>query len=491
MEYQAVTIYTDQGHASMDFFFDPRGVAVVGASDNQAKGGFHLFRNIAQSYRGPVYPVNPRLKSVMGVDCYPDVASIPHDLDLVVFFVPAPNLPDVIRQSATKGVRGIIVESAGFAEVGPQGRKLQEECPVLARERGIRLWGPNCMGLLDAHRRHVFSFMYTDAWKTLLKPGNVSMVVQSGMLSAGFLMMILERGLIDINKMCSIGNKCDVNETELLAHLVDDPLTGVIGMYVESIVEPRRFLDLVSGTDKPVVVVKGGRSPKGAQAAMSHTASLASDHAIVSSALRQAGAVEVTDVNELMDVLRGFSKTLECCTDTSGGTAVVTFSGGGGIVTTDLMHDMGLELARLSPETLGAMKAVYPPWMDPANPADIWPAIEHSGPREVYGTVLKAVMEDPGVDSVILHLFASMIDGAMFADLARAKEEMGKPVVAWIAGVGDRLKTLRRDLEELGIPTFDEMQRCVGVLAAIRRFHRRRRGGTGMLPGGSLRRAVP
>lgn len=469
--------YTNQyvrGPASMNFFFDPKGVAVIGATDNQAKGGFHLFRNIVQSYSGPVFPVNPRLSSILGVTCYPDVESIPTNFDLAVFFVPAPNLPGVIRQCAAKGVKGIIIESAGFAEVGPEGRRLQEESLDLARGYGIRLWGPNCMGLLDAHRRHVFSFMYTDAWKTLLTPGSVSMVVQSGMLSAGFLMMILERGLIDISKMCSIGNKCDVHETELLAYLIDDPLTDVIGMYVESIVDPRRFMELVKKTPKPVVVLKGGRSPKGARAAMSHTASLASDHAVVSSALRQAGAIEVTDVNELMDVLRGFAKRPASRIETHGGTAVVTFSGGGGIVTTDLLHDAGLSLAELSPATLDAMKRVYPPWMDPANPADIWPAIEHSGPKAVYETVLGAVIRDPSVDSVVLHLFTTMIDKTMFMDLARMKDELGKPVVAWLAGVGERLSTLRGDLESIGIPTYDEMHRCVEVLAALRRFSRKK-----------------
>ncbi|HOJ14997.1 MAG TPA: CoA-binding protein [Deltaproteobacteria bacterium] len=456
----------------MDCFFNPRGIAVIGASDNQHKGGYHLFRNIIQSYRGPVYPVNPRLGEIMGRECYPDVRSIPHDFDLAVFFVPAGNLPRVIEDCAAKGVRGIIIESAGFAEVGQEGRNLQETSVALARRHGIRLWGPNCMGLLDAHRGHVFSFMYTDAWKRLMRPGDVSMIVQSGMLSAGFLMMILERGLLDISKMCSIGNKCDIHETELLAHLVDDPTTAVIGMYVESIVEPRRFMELVAGTNKPVVVLKGGRSPKGARAAMSHTASLASNHAIVRAALRQANAVEVTDVNELMDVLRGFSKSGRCRFSDGTGAAVITFSGGGGIVTIDLLEEAGVPLAELGSQTLAALGEVYPPWMSPSNPADIWPAIEHSGPRKVYETALKAVMEDPAVDSLVMHLFTSMIDGSMFAELARLKEELGKPVVAWLAGVGDTFRTLRSELEDLGIPTFDEMQRCVSVLAAIRRHAR-------------------
>jgi len=207
---------------------------------------------------------------------------------------------------------------------------------------------------------------------------------------------------------------------------------------------------------------------------MSHTASMASDHAIMRSAFRQAGIIEVTDVNELMDVLRGFSKTPTCRVRENTGTAVITFSGGGGIVTSDLLHEAGLGLAELGKETLKALKTVYPPWMDPANPADIWPAIEYSGIRKVYETASESVMRDPAVDSVIVHIFTNMVESSMFANLARLRDELGKPVVAWLAGMGDALKAFRNGLEEVGIPTFDEMGRCVSVLAAILRHHRGR-----------------
>ena len=458
----------------MDFFFKPNGIAVIGASDNKSKGGFHLINNTLQSYKGQVYPVNPRYETLLGRQCYPDVSSIPADFDLAIYFIPAPSLPHTIEECAKKNVKGIIIESAGFAEVGPEGKKLQKECVDLAKSHGIRLWGPNCMGLLDAHNGHVFSFMYTDAWKTLMKPGDVSMTVQSGMLSAGFLMMILERGGLDISKMCSIGNKCDVNETELLEYFINDPTTNVIGHYAESIADPRKFFELALGTNKPIVLLKGGRSPGGAKAAMSHTASMASDHTILRSAMKQAGIIEVTDVTELMDFLRGFSKIKKCHAYEDAGTAVVTFSGGGGIVTSDLLYESGLDLAELSPETLTALKAVYPPWMDPGNPADIWPAIEHSGLQKVYTAISESIMHDDRVDSVIIHIFASMPEASMFENLGRLKDELGKPVVAWLAGIGDRLKTLRAGLEDLGIPVFDEMGRCVSFLAAAKQHFRKR-----------------
>jgi acetyltransferase len=196
---------------------------------------------------------------------------------------------------------------------------------------------------------------------------------------------------------------------------------------------------------------------------------MAADHTIVRSALRQAGIIEVLDLNELMDHLRGFSKIKGFTAIDKAGTAVVTFSGGGGIVTSDMLYESGLSLADLSRDTIAALKSVYPPWMEPANPADIWPAIEYSGIGKVYTTVSKAVMNDPGVDSVILHIFTSMIDSTIFKDLARLKDDLGKPVVAWLTGIGDQLKACRSILEDLGIPVFDEMGRAVSVLAALKR----------------------
>ncbi|MGC9324595.1 MAG: acetate--CoA ligase family protein [Desulfomonilia bacterium] len=456
----------------MDFFFNPDGIAVIGATGNPLKGGYHLLNNIISGYGGEIFPVNPKYQSIQGLKCYPDIASIPRSFDIAVYFIPAEFLPETITACSQKHVKGIIIESAGFSEVGDAGRRLQEEGLHLARNLGIRLWGPNCMGLIDARKRHVFSFMYTDAWKTLLKAGNVSMIVQSGMLSAGFLMMILDRGGLGINKLCSIGNKCDVNETELLEYLISDEQTEVIGLYVESIIDGRRFLELASSTTKPIILLKGGRSPEGARAALSHTASMAGNHTILRGSLRQAGVIEVFDVNEFMDFLRGFSKIRSFSHD--GGTAIITFSGAGGILTADTLHELGLRLARFSGNTLNAMKRVYPPWMDPSNPADIWPAIEANGINTVYDAVAEAIMRDPDVDSLIIHIFTSWMESPLFASLSTLKDELGKPVIAWLTGVGENLLSFRASLEEMGIPVFDEMSRGVHILSGLKHHFRRK-----------------
>ncbi len=458
----------------LDHFFYPHNIAVIGATDNHAKGGFHILRNARAGFKGKIFPVNPKYDEILGVQCWPDVDAIPENFDLAIYFIPAKFLPETIRACARKGAKGIIIESAGFSEVGEEGRRLQRESVDLARSLGIRLWGPNCMGLLDGHSRNVFSFMYSDLWETLMEPGPVSLIVQSGMLSAGFLMMILERGGMGVSKVCSIGNKCDVHETELLEYLINDNNTGVIGCYLESIVDGRKFLDLSRSTRKPVVVLKGGASDAGSKAAMSHTASLSGSAAVYEGAFRQAGIVPVFDVHELMDFVRGFSKVDSC--PECGGTAVVTFSGGAGIVTSDLLSNCGVAPAELSPETMDALKKVFPPWMAPAHPVDLWPAVELNGMDVVYPASVEALMRDDGVDSIIVETVgweASTPD--YLAAIAALKKKYRKPVALWMVGNSNIHDVFRKTAEDGGIPVFTEIRRCVDFIAGVKRHFRKKR----------------
>ena len=470
---QDVSIFINEKRDPMDFFFNPDGIAVVGASNNALRGGYYLLNNVLEGYKGRVYPVNPRYETIQGIKCYPDIASIPEDIELVIYFAPARSLPETIEQCSQKGVKGIIIESAGFSEVGEQGKVLQQRVSELAARYGIRLWGPNCMGLLDAHSRHVFSFMSWMEWKDFMRPGNVSLIVQSGMLSAGFLMMMLERGGMGISKVCSIGNKCDVNEIELLDYIVRDNNTDVIGLYLESMADGRKFMDIIRSTNKPVIVLKGGRSAFGAKAAISHTASMAGNNAIIESAFRQAGVIQVKDVSELMDFLRGFSKIRRM--KPGRGTAIVTFSGGGGIVTADFLHDFGLDLAELSQHTLARIKNVFPDWMDPSNPVDIWPAVEKNGAEKVYPEVIDALFQDPGVDSVILHVFASgKISQRYLEGLAMMQHRYEKPILIWLVGIGEKYAETRLAVENAGMAVFTEIGRAVSVLSGIKKHYQGR-----------------
>ena len=294
----------------IDFFLNPRGIAIVGATPNPLKGGNAIVKNILLGYRGGIFPVNPKYTEIEGLTCYPSVRAIPDHVDMAVVFVPAPLVPAAVEDCVGKGVRGVMIESGGFAEAGPEGERLQNVLGAIAARSGIRLWGPNCMGLVDVVHRHIFSFMDPRAQeREEFIPGVVSLIVQSGMLSAIFLMDIMSNATMGVSKVASLGNKVDVNECDLLEYFLDDPDTEVIGLYLESFSEGRRFLDLCRSSKKPIIVLKGGRSSRGAEAARSHTASLAGNQRIVAGALAQVGVTEAQDFKQMMDLCRSFALT--------------------------------------------------------------------------------------------------------------------------------------------------------------------------------------
>jgi len=450
---------------------------VVGASANPHKGGYALVANLKVRFPERLYPVNPSHEEVCGLRCYPGVEELPETADLAILFVPAPSVPSLIEACGKRGIRRIMIQSAGFSETGKEGRRLQEACLRVARAHNIRLWGPNCMGIVDGHSSMVASFMRPEIWKGRLRPGGVSLIVQSGMLSAGFLMQILSEGYFGLAKACSIGNRSDVNECDLLDFFRRDPDTQVVAMYLESLIDPPRFRKAVGRLDRPVVLLKGGLSAQGARAALSHTGSLAGDAAISEGFLRQLGVYRAHDFVQLMDLTRAvllWGRKLGPRSQTPPRIAVVTFSGAAGIVATDHMVRRGMELARLSPETLRLLKQVFPPWMEPQNPVDIWPAIERSGPRAAIGKSLEALVRDPEVDGIYLHLFVDRrIQGEDLSFLA----PMGsgpKPGAIWTIGDTGSFRAFRERMAELGIPTYLEVARGVEALALLGMGSRRK-----------------
>jgi acyl-CoA synthetase (NDP forming) len=453
----------------LDYFFNPKSVAIIGASSNTNKGGYSIIKNITSGFAGKIYPVNKNYTEILGLPCYPDVASIPGNIDLAIYFIPSKELPETVNECAKKGARGIIIESGGFNEAGEEGARIQKLALENAARAKIRLWGPNCMGFIDANKTHVFSFIHYAVWPDVLKGGNVGLIVQSGMLSAGFLLHALQEGVMGVSKACSIGNKCDIDENDILEYMIDDTETEVIACYLESLVDGRRFLKLAKKTDKPIIVLMGGRSAQGAKAAQSHTASLSGNYQIAKSAFKQAGIIEVFDPAELTDMARGFSKKMPC--HPGNGTAVLTFSGGAGTITTDLMDDCGLQLAKLSDKTLASIAEFFPVWNKPDHPLDLWIAIEQHGFEKVFRHSLNAVFNDPAVDSIIFHSYATPLIGKeFFEELLADVKKYEKPVVLWIEGRKDFAEHLRGIAENAGLPAFREMSRAVTVMKGIK-FH--------------------
>jgi acetyltransferase len=452
----------------MDFFFKPRGVALIGATDNRKKGGYAIFKNLLKGFKGGVYPVNPRYQEIEGLTCYPTVLQVPDPVDLAIVFVPAKFVPPIVEECAQRGIAGAMIQSAGFAESGEDGKQLQDKLVEIHKETGIRLWGPNCMGLVDGVNGQIFSFMIPTIWEDGLIPGDVSLIVQSGMLAAGFLIDMMTHGTMGISKACSIGNKVDVNECDVLEYLIGDPDTGTIGLYLESIPEGRRFTDLCRRSDKPIVVLKGGKSEKGAEAAMSHTASLAGNGAVVSGALAQVGVVEAYDFKQMMDLCRALAHYPNISRDKSGRVAILTMSGAAGIVSSDCIEREGLSVADLSAHTVDALKTIFPEWMPIANPIDLYPAAELHGRKKAFGEAFRAVCEDPEVDAILFHFFVfgkvSRDSVVQLAEMAKAK---GKLLFCWLMGKQNDARQFQFLTHQMGFPAFGELFRAVECMRAV------------------------
>ncbi|MBU2548974.1 MAG: CoA-binding protein [Proteobacteria bacterium] len=446
----------------MDKFINPESVAVIGVSADPHRLGYSVFSNLKDSFSGRFYPVNPKYDRVDGLPCWPDLASLPETPDLAIVIVPAAAAPAVLEECGRKGITRVQIQSAGFSEVGPAGRAIQDRCDEVAARYGLRIWGPNCMGMVNGQTGLVASFMRPDIWRDKLKPGNVSLIVQSGMLAAGFLMQVLSDGYFGLRVACSIGNRAGVTECDLLEYLVDDPLTEAVGLYLESVADVPRFREAVSRLGRPVVLLKGGTSAEGAKAARSHTASLAGNAELAEGFFRQLGLIRAHDFVEMMDLL----KALVLWRGRKGGRriAIITGSGAAGIVASDHLSRQGMTLADLSPATVEALKTVYPPWMGPENPLDLFPALGHSGPITVYQTVFKALLEDPGVDGIFMQTFvdARIVKHARkFMDIL---QNSSKPVVIWPMGDAAWFKPFRDEVEGLGLPAYPEISRCISAL---------------------------
>jgi acetyltransferase len=446
----------------MDRFLNPKSIAVIGASADPRKGGYALVSNLKEKIPEGLYPVNPGASEICGLRAFKSVDDLPENVDLAVIFIPATAVPEAMEACGKKGISRIMIQSAGFAETGPQGLALQEACLRVAEKHGMRIWGPNCMGVVNGSTGLVASFMRPDIWRGHLKPGNVSLIVQSGMLSAGFLVQVLKQGFFGLSKACSIGNRCDVNESDLLEYFAEDPQTEVIAMYLESIIDVSRFRNAVSCLRKPVVLLKGGVSEEGAQAARSHTGSLAGDGRLTEGFLRQVRIHRATDFFEMVDMARGLSLWQGRERGTRIG--IVTFSGASGIVAADHFAALGMSLALLSPDTLRALQTVFPNWMSPQNPVDVWPAIEQVG-QKAFEVSIKAILADPQVDALYLHLYMDreiLAQGVGFLESLRGST---KPAAIWLIGDPQSFRTVRDIVEPLGTPVFTELARGARVLA--------------------------
>jgi len=400
------------------------------------------------------------------------VEDIPHHVDLVIILVPAASVPSVLDACARKGIQRVIIESAGFAETGQSGLALQDQCVTVAKRAGMRIWGPNCMGIVDVRKNYFFTFMHPGVRKEGLMPGRISLIVQSGMMSAIFLAELSRRD-IGIAKACSIGNRADVDECDVLEYLLKDHDTDVIALYLESIPRGRLFAKIAQRSTKPIVVLNGGRSKAGAVAAKSHTYSLAGNSRLLAGVLEGSGVTLVDEIFQMMDlanaltVIRGVNPACR--------TAIVTLSGGAGILACDAIEKRGLTVAQLSDETKKTISEVFPAWMPVSNPVDLFPAVSSHGREVAFRRTISSVLNDPNVDVVLIHFVAGLDEGLRdLADLKKRADECGKVVLVWLMGLQEGCKRFREEARALGILVHEDVSRMADCLWAAAKFRESR-----------------
>jgi acyl-CoA synthetase (NDP forming)/GNAT superfamily N-acetyltransferase len=388
---------------SVRALLQPRSVVLVGASRRPGTLGAALVRNLRRSFQGRLHLVNPKPGAIDGLPCHPTVADIGEPVDLGIVVVPAPQVLDAVRECAHAGARGVVVISAGFAEVSSEGRAEQDHIRDVARRYGMRMVGPNCMGILSTDPAAPLDATFAP---TPALPGNVGLLSQSGAL--GVVILDHARALnIGVSSFFSVGNKADVSGNDLLAYWKDDPRTDVVALYLESFGNPRRFARLAPevARKKPVVAVKSGRSAAGTRAASSHSAALACLDVAVDALFEQAGVIRTQTLEDLFDVV-----TLLATQPVPGGprVAVITNAGGPGILLADACEAHGLRLPELAPETQDALRAFLPAAASPRNPVDLLA----SGSGEDYARAIELAGSDPGIDSVVAIYVPPMPEGA-------------------------------------------------------------------------------
>ncbi len=411
-------------------FFRPRGVAVVGASTDPTKLGYGLARNLVQSnYQGVVHFVNPKGGSLLGRPMYPTMAQVPDPVDLAIILIPARFIPQALHECGQRGLKAVIIGSGGFRETGTEGAALEAECLEVVRSYGMRLIGPNCIGLLDTHLPMDATFLPPPG----PLPGDVAFISHSGAICAAVIDWARGQSF-GLSRLVSLGNQADVNETDVLAPVAADPFTRVLTLYLEGVQDGRRFVAEAGRLTrlKPIIALKVGRYASGQRAVASHTGALAGQESAFNAAFRRAGVIRADTSEEMFD----WARALAWCPPPKGrGVAVLTNAGGPGVTAADALESNGMYLAEFTEATCAAMQAILPSAASLHNPVDMLA----SASPEQYARCLAILLEDPGVQSVLVILPPPPMftAGAVAKALIPVIYSSAKPVV--IALMGERL----------------------------------------------------
>lgn len=440
-----------------DRFFNPRSVAVIGATPSSGKIGNIIIENLfSQGYKGKVHFVNPNYKEILGMTCYPSVLDCPETPDMAVIVVPAKLVADVLDEAGRKGVKCVVIISAGFSEGDDEGKAREREVVEIAKRHAIRVIGPNSLGIISPHHDVNASFARTTPLK-----GPIAFFSQSGAFCTAAIEYSISE-LLGFSAFVSTGNKADIDDADLVSYFANDPKTKCIAAYMESTRKGQELFKALekASKKKPIVILKAGRSKMGARAASSHTGALAGSDAAFDAAFKQTGVYRARTMFELFDASQALAYQPPLAGD---GLAIVTNAGGMGVIATDYAEEMGLELAELSASTLAEIGKVCPPTWSWGNPIDIIGDADTAR----YSNVLKIVGQAPEVKGILV--IAARQAATNLFELAKwisiTAKLSGKPTVACFAGIED--PESERFLDGRGVPVMPVPERAVTALYAL------------------------
>ncbi len=449
----------------LDKLFNPSGVAVIGAAREPGKVGHSILKNILDcGYHGRVFPVNPKAGSVLGVRCYPDAASLPGRPDLAVVAVPRDAVLGAIRDCGKKGVGAAIVVTSGFKETGAEGHALEDSLVEAASGLGVRLLGPNCLGLINTAAPLNASFAPSMPLK-----GGIAFFSQSGALCTAILDWSVARG-VGFSKFVSLGNKSDISELDMMEYLADDPETRVILGYIEGVDRGREFMERAWATvgKTPLIIVKAGGTTAGARAASSHTGTLAGSERAFDAAFLATGVLRAGSVEELFNLALAFANNP---VPAGPGLAVVTNAGGPGIIAADAAERGGVRMAELGSGAVARLRAVLPASAGFYNPVDV---LGDAG-AERYGAALEAVIADPAVDGALVILTPQAMTRPVetASEVVRIKRSGDKPLMAAFMG-GETIAEGVETLQKGGVAVYPYPEDGVKAFGALVRYRRAR-----------------
>ena len=472
----------------VDTFLNPKSVAVIGASKNPTKGGYRIINNLlTNNYKGKIYPVNPNSEGeVFGLEFNKSILEVEEDIDLAIFYSPSKVIPDILKECIKKRVKGALIETAGFEEVGGIGLELKDKIlKVTDNFSKIRIVGPNCMGLTkidgdsDSQERGGFfsGFGVFDNYRR----GNIAIISQSGMLNGGYLRTLMRNYPdLGIRYSCSIGNKMDLSEIEFLEYCLDDPTVNVIALYLESFKDPRKFIELCNKTrkihNKTIILLKGGSTSLGQKASLSHTGSLAENGQLINAIIKQSKIIRAGNLHDLFQFARTFSMVYKTGKKLPihGNISMMAGSGGAGTISADLTMKHGLNFPIMEEKTYQILKELYPEWMPPNRFAllDLWPTFEKAmmnnvSQKDVMTKIWKAVLNDTNVEGVFNMMFVSSRFSNRYDIKEMIEYSTDKIVFMWV--VGDNRKALRmtnlfNKNNILTFPTMEEMIKNFSML---------------------------